>query len=173
MMQLQRLNIPDLNCILNKFSLLCQCFDCLSIITFFCFAVVFIKPLQKTTCVEGNTAPLQCIVSGSKFIAEWWKNDEKIVYDQKSRQECLSDIIDGIHVQVYKLIISESTNKDSGTYTLKLGGKKSSCVLSITGGYHYLIITISYAGEGWNIPKYIIMQLEAESQQHGKNEKRR
>ncbi|XP_063447550.1 antiviral innate immune response receptor RIG-I-like [Mytilus trossulus] len=94
--------------------------------------VVFIKPLQETTCVEGNTVTLQCIVGGSKFIAEWLKNDEEIVYDQKSRQECLSDIIDGIHVQVYKLVILESTNEDSGIYTLKLGSKTSCCVLSIT-----------------------------------------
>ncbi|CAC5414135.1 DDX58 [Mytilus coruscus] len=94
--------------------------------------VVFIKFLQETTCVEGNTVTLQCIVSGSKYIAEWLKNDEEIVYDQKNRQECLSDIIDGIYVQVYKLVISESTDEDSGTYALKLGGKTSSCVLSIT-----------------------------------------
>ncbi|XP_071130630.1 ATP-dependent RNA helicase DHX58-like [Mytilus edulis] len=109
--------------------------------------VVFIKPLQKTTCVEGNTVTLQCIVSGSKFIAEWWKNDEKIVYDQKSRQECLSDIIDGIDVQVSKLIISESTNEDSGTYALKLGGKKSSCVLSITERKPILIELRKYQEE--------------------------
>ncbi|XP_052071608.1 antiviral innate immune response receptor RIG-I-like isoform X2 [Mytilus californianus] len=93
---------------------------------------VFIKALKETTCFEGKTVILQCIVSGSKCIAEWLKNDEEILYDRKNRQECLSDIIDGIHVQVYKLLISESTEEDSGTYTLKLGNKTSSCVLSIT-----------------------------------------
>lgn len=99
------------------------------------FAAIFIKALKETTCVEGKTVVLQCIASGSKSIAEWVKNDEEILYDQKIRQECLSDIIDGIHVQVYKLVISESTDEDSGTYTIKLGNKTSSCVLSVTGAY--------------------------------------
>ncbi|OPL33271.1 hypothetical protein AM593_08496, partial [Mytilus galloprovincialis] len=103
---------------------------------------VFIKALKETTCIEGNTVTLQCIVSGSKYIAEWLKNDEEILYGRKVRQECLSDIIDDIHVQVYKLVISESTDEDSGTYTLKLGSKTSSCVLSITGVYMYHVFIL-------------------------------
>ncbi|VDI82244.1 endoribonuclease Dicer [Mytilus galloprovincialis] len=106
--------------------------------------VVFIKALKETTCFEGETVILQCIVSGSKCIAEWLQNDEEILYGRKIRQECLSDIIDDIHVQVYKLVISESTEEDSGTYTIKLGSKTSSCVLSVTERQPSLIKLRSY-----------------------------
>ncbi|CAG2233525.1 IFIH1 [Mytilus edulis] len=109
--------------------------------------VVFIKALKETTCFEGETVILQCIVSGSKCIAEWLQNDEEILYGRKIRQECLSDIIDDIHVQVYKLVISESTEEDSGTYTIKLGSKTSSCVLSVTERIPSLIKLRKYQEE--------------------------
>ncbi|CAC5401441.1 DDX58 [Mytilus coruscus] len=109
--------------------------------------IKFIQTLQDLRCVEGVSVTLECLLTGPKHIAKWYKNDEEISYDKKICQAHLCYIVNEISVQAYKLIFQKITQAERGTYTLQVGNERCECILDITEKIPTLIRLRQYQEE--------------------------
>ena len=84
-----------------------------------------ITPLADVKVEEGETIPLECVISKSRQVAAWYKNGVKIKPIDRNKVT----VEDKKHI----LNVVDSEVKDSAEYSVKFGDLESKASVVVEG----------------------------------------